>query len=89
MISFLTRIHGLVEVSHSAYDTCDNSEQHVRKIWSLGQLGGDIVMWMDTGKTHYFIDPVLDNCLKGVKAKVSFWHQMVGHSISTFILLFG
>lgn len=67
----LPRIHGLMEVSSFAYESCDTSEQH-HHLWSPGQLGGDVIVWLDPGRSHYFIDPVVDKCLDNVKTKVTF-----------------
>ena len=57
------------EVSEGAYGTCDKSSYIAE--WAPRREGGSIHVWLKSGVTHYFIDPVSDNCLDGIKIKVS------------------
>lgn len=64
-----TRLHGLYQVKLSSYDNCLKDD--IDKEWSLPRDDGSLLVWLDSGSTYYFIDPVGDNCLNGVKFKVS------------------
>ena len=65
----ISRLHGLWEVTRSAYESCDLRVNPVKE-WSPVQKGGRVMVWLDTGRVHYFIDPVVDNCHAGRKVNV-------------------
>ena len=57
------------EVTKETYESCDVIDEPIKE-WSPTRLGGEVVVWMENGITHYFIDPVSDNCLNGGRLKV-------------------
>lgn len=52
----------------SSYDDC--LKEDVVKMWSPVQDDGSLIVWLESGSTYYFIDPVGDNCFNGVKFQV-------------------
>ena len=63
------RIHGITQVASSSYDNCLQFD--AVKEWSPAQNNGDVIIWLESGQTYYFIDSVGDNCNDGIKFKVS------------------
>ena len=64
------RLHGLWQVSHSTFEACSNSDA-LPKEWASPQNNGSLQVWLESGQTYYFIDPVGDNCIDGIKVKVN------------------
>jgi uncharacterized cupredoxin-like copper-binding protein len=58
------------EVTKATYGSCDISDEPIRQ-WSPPGIGGEVVVWMERGASHYFIDPVAGNCLSGARVKVT------------------
>lgn len=67
-------MHGLWQVTAAVFLSCNVSSDGLVKEWSPPHDDGSVHVWLQTGSVYYFIDPVGNNCLNGVKAKV--------HSIS-------
>lgn len=65
----MSSVHGLWQVTSSTYDSCVKTDTII-KDWSSGQDGGTVHVWLESGATYYFIDPVGNNCLDGIKTKV-------------------
>ena len=57
------------QVIKETYESCDITNEPIKE-WSPPRLGGKVVVWMNRGQTHYFIDPVAGECLSGSKIKV-------------------
>ena len=63
------RLHGVRQVSHSVYESCDLESLYIRQ-WALNQRAGDVTVWVEPGGVYYFIDSVVGGCLDGTKLKV-------------------
>ena len=55
-------------MSPDSYESC--LQVDIEKEWSPSQLNGSLNLWLESGYTYFFIDPVGDNCADGVKFKV-------------------
>ena len=62
-------LKGVWQVTKEAYESCDITNDPIKE-WYPPRTGEEIVVWMDRGQTHYFIDPLVGNCLSGSKLKV-------------------
>ena len=62
-------LHGVREVSHFTFESCDLEGDYYRQ-WVPNQLGGYVTVVLEQGAVYYFIDSVVDNCLQGNKLKV-------------------
>ena len=58
------------QVTREMYESCDVVNEPIRE-WSPPRLGGEVVVWVEDGATHYFINPVAGHCFSGAKIKVS------------------
>lgn len=62
-------LKGIWQVSKATYESCDITDEPIR-VWSPPQMGGETVVWLDSGQTSYFIDSVAGNCIDGSKLMV-------------------
>ena len=63
------RLHGVRQVSHSVYESCDLEGLYIHQ-WALNQRAGVVTVWVEPGGVYYFIDSVVGGCLDGTKLKV-------------------
>ena len=63
------RLHGINQVASSTYESC-LQDYDTLKEWSSAQTNGSLIIWLESGQTYYFIDPVGNNCIEGIKFKV-------------------
>lgn len=64
------RLRSIREVSRSVYESCDLAASYVAQ-WTPPNAGGQRLVWLSSGQTHYFIDTVVSGCLEGRKLRVS------------------
>lgn len=57
-------------MTQSVYESCDLEALFISQ-WSGNARGGSRTVWLNSGKTHYFIDSVVGGCLNGTKLSVS------------------
>ena len=62
------------QVTKEAYESCDITNDPIKEWYPL-RIGEEVVVWMGRGQTHYFIDPLVGNCLSGSKLKVCIIYQ--------------
>ena len=66
-------LKGVWEVTKATYESCDITDDPIKE-WSPPRVEGEVVVWMEYGETHYFIDPVAGSCLAGSRLKV-YWQR--------------
>lgn len=71
------RLHGVYQVTQSAFESCDLEGGLVRK-WSSRASVGAVSIVLETSQTVYFIDSVPGHCQNGTKLSVSLMQHSTG-----------